>query len=75
MGVMACSRAGCDNVMCDHHSGTFGYICYECKSELIDTRGTTTIGEFMKTPKLEYSRDGTYAWESYVDNTFERNED
>lgn len=75
MGVMSCSRANCDNVMCDYHSGTFGYICYSCKDELIDTRGTVTIGEFMRTPKQEYKRDDSYAWESYIDRTFERIED
>lgn len=71
MGVMACDRAGCDNVMCDHYSGTFGYICYNCKEELIDTRGSITIGEFMKSPKLEFKRDESYAWSSYVERIFE----
>jgi len=75
MGVMSCSRAGCDNVMCDHHSGTFGYICYGCKEELIDTRGSMTIGVFMSTPKQEYKKDESYAWGSYVNRIFEEIED
>lgn len=71
MGVMACSRNGCDNILCDHYSGTFGYICRECKNELTETRGSTTIGEFMKTPKHdEYQWSDKYAWGNYVDNTF-----
>ena len=34
MGVLACNRRGCENIMCDHYSHEFGYICYECLSEL-----------------------------------------
>ena len=34
MGVMACNRRGCDNIMCNDHSEVTGYICWECKSEL-----------------------------------------
>ncbi len=71
MGVMACSRAGCDSIMCDHHSGTFGYICYRCKEELVDTRGTMTIGQFMKTPKDDQPLSDPYAWGSYVERIFE----
>ena len=34
MGVMECSRRGCDNIMCHDYSEETGYICWECKSEL-----------------------------------------
>jgi len=34
MGVLACDREGCDNIMCDHYSPKFGYICYSCLQEL-----------------------------------------
>lgn len=33
MGVMACSKKGCDNIMCDHYVPSVGYICYECISD------------------------------------------
>jgi len=36
MGVMACFRNGCNNIMCDRYSDEFGYICNDCFSELID---------------------------------------
>lgn len=72
MGVMACDRAGCDNVMCDHYSEAFGYICYDCKKELIETRGETTIGEFMRKPKSKlHNSSDPYAWGSYVERIFE----
>ena len=36
MGVMACNRDGCRNIMCTRHSHEFGYICDECFEELTD---------------------------------------
>ena len=33
MGVMSCSRMGCDSVMCDTHVDSVGYVCYECQTE------------------------------------------
>lgn len=34
MGVMACSRMHCDNIMCDTYiDGGIGYICHDCQSE------------------------------------------
>lgn len=67
MGVLACNRAGCDNVMCDYYSRTYGYICCECLQELKD-KGMCDINTFMgeykdNTGELE-------AWESYVDTLF-----
>ena len=34
MSVMACSRKGCENIMCDRYSSTHGYICHDCFIEL-----------------------------------------
>ena len=34
MGVKACRRKGCDNIMCDLYSSNFGYICYDCFEEM-----------------------------------------
>lgn len=31
---MACSRRGCENIMCSIYSDEYGYICYDCKKEL-----------------------------------------
>lgn len=51
MSVLACSRRGCDSVMCDLHSYDYGYICHSCFSELVDSGATTNIKEFMEGSK------------------------
>lgn len=34
MGVMSCSRNGCDSIMCDTYvDGEIGYVCFDCQSE------------------------------------------
>lgn len=55
MGVLACDRNNCENIMCDRISFKEGYICNECFEELI-TYGIlddTEIEHFMKTPKKQ----------------------
>ncbi len=37
MGVLACDRCGCGNIMCDRLSHFHGYICNECFSELCES--------------------------------------
>lgn len=64
MGVMACSREGCDGIMCSKHSHEHGYICYECFDELVETGPTTDIAEFMsseKTHRRKYEALARYA--------------
>jgi len=34
MGVMGCSKNGCENIMCSRYADEIGYICYECFSDL-----------------------------------------
>lgn len=54
MGVMACDRMGCENVMCDYHNDEHGYICNSCKDELIqllDADHNKSIHNFMDTFK------------------------
>lgn len=34
--VLACDRRNCPRVMCDYYSVAYGYICYGCRSELVD---------------------------------------
>ena len=53
MGVLACDRRGCENVMCDRHSHTYGYICNECFEELVDEGIAMDIERFMNTEKDE----------------------
>lgn len=35
MGVLACDRRGCENIMCDFYVPSVGYICCECKEEFV----------------------------------------
>lgn len=54
MGVLACDRKGCDNIMCDNYSPEYGYICWECLRELSERavdEGTVNIYKFMATTR------------------------
>lgn len=54
MGVLACSRSGCENVMCDRYSHKYGYICDDCFEELIEwirRERSFDIDQFMNTYK------------------------
>lgn len=31
MGVLACSKVGCESVMCDTHVPGIGYVCRDCQ--------------------------------------------
>lgn len=50
MGVLACDRTGCTNIMCDRLSHTYGYICWECFDELVES-DTSNIFKFMASDK------------------------
>ena len=54
MGVMACSRSGCENIMCHMYSSRFGYICWECFNELVKLGPEANIGMFMDSPGAQY---------------------
>jgi len=66
MGVMACDRKNCENIMCDTLIDE-SYICNECKAEFKDHIGGERIQqrrdlivkfrEFMKTEKAFGSND------------------
>lgn len=49
MGVMSCSRYGCESIMCDLYSSDYGYICYDCYQELCAR--PQTIQGFMESYK------------------------
>lgn len=68
MGVLVCDRAGCMNVMCDHYSHTYGYICWECLREL-KSKPYTDIEEFMNSHK-EPHEDDVGDWEDLIDEVF-----
>lgn len=46
MGVMACNRKGCRNILCDRYNQIYGYICDHCFKELVATH-STHIAAFM----------------------------
>jgi hypothetical protein len=51
MSVLMCNRGNCENIMCNRHSRTYGYICEECFEEL--KRSSLNFAAFMKTSKVE----------------------
>lgn len=68
MGVLACDRNGCENVMCDNVSyERKEYLCDECKQEL-KGNGLCSIDTFMQNSK-PYSV-SPYEWEDYIDTLF-----
>ena len=69
MGVLACSRRGCENIMCDRYSRTHGYICDECFKELINSGVTTDIEKFMESAKNTQYSDRESALQRF-DNEF-----
>ena len=55
MGVLACDRRGCSNVMCNRYSIDFSYICGDCFDELSKYRYSINIKDFMDSRKPELS--------------------
>jgi hypothetical protein len=68
MGVLACDRQGCENVMCDYYSHTYGYLCYDCMQELKAISGSMTIRQFMACPAHHNTH--SYEWDNYVESEF-----
>ena len=61
MGVMACSRKGCESILCDRYSPEFGYICNDCFEELCN-EGETDIHTFMKTERNKFENLDKQIW-------------
>ena len=54
MGVKACNRLACENVLCDRYSSRLGYyICDSCFRELTLLASYISIKTFMETPKAD----------------------
>ena len=70
MGVLACNRRGCPNIMCDRYSHTYGYICSDCFIELCD-KPNISIREFMNTEKDDgFVPDIKGEWEKHLNVQF-----
>ena len=60
MGDMKCDRDGCENITCERWNELYGYICWDCYSELEkyienNSRWKTQghlISEFMRSHKM-----------------------
>jgi hypothetical protein len=79
MGVLACSRKNCDNIMCDCYIPEIGYICYNCKDEFkeyLENKGKIDISEqeIIEELKIFMSIDKNYNYFSKdkidIDNFF-----
>ncbi len=71
MGVLACDRSGCNNIMCDNLSHTYGYLCRECLEELKDNP-MIDIEDFMGKPRQKYhSVVIQEVWEKMIDEEFQ----
>lgn len=70
MGVLACDRKGCENIMCDHFSFKYGYICNECFYEL-KSKPWISIRNFMSTQKEVSYKEHSDSWEDYINSIFE----
>jgi hypothetical protein len=81
MGVLACDRKDCENIMCDTCIDGRYYICYDCEKEfkeylIKENISPTTEGEiireiemFMATTKGVYNRGDDIT----VDDFFNKN--
>lgn len=69
MSVLSCNRNGCENVMCDRYSYTFGYLCDECFEELVQKGVGTDIRNFLEDFHRQPLR---IASESYFNCIFEK---
>lgn len=67
MGVLACDRYGCENIMCDFYSHTYGYLCRECKTELENT-AMIDFASFMQSVKCTYP--DKKIWQDKVNSEF-----
>ncbi len=81
MGVLSCSRRGCDNIMCDTCVQGIGYICWDCQDEFklyvsshcmhieTDEEITRVLSEFMETNEGSYDNQSSDA----IDDFFKAN--
>jgi hypothetical protein len=61
MGVLACDRKKCENIMCGRYSYEHGYLCYECFDELVSSGPETNITNFMESVKHTINAEAAFA--------------
>jgi hypothetical protein len=75
VSVLACNRFRCDGTMCHRYSVEHGYICADCFEELCVRGPSTSISDFMKSPKtLGNSHQASRAYFEVVFSDGTRNE-
>jgi len=62
MDVMACFRAGCENVMCERYSSKFGYICSGCFDELLNLGAQADVTAFMESERDQDQEEADFAY-------------
>ncbi len=79
MGVMSCSRRGCESIMCDTLIDSVGYVCSYCQEEFKDylTENNFQLqheGEierelikFMKTDKNSFTKGKKISVDTFFD--------
>lgn len=73
MGVMACDRNSCSNIMCDICIAGRWYVCDECAAEFAQRNPgnipdiTYRFEDFMATKKSPYQRDRPGTAEEFFD--------
>lgn len=60
MGVLACSRYNCSNIMCDRYSHVYGYLCAECFEELVSLGKGVNVEKFLRSQKREIKENGSF---------------
>lgn len=73
MGVLACDRESCENIMCSRYSSRYGYICHECFDELLATEDMG-MREFMETPKKDPLPNPDLPWAEQCAEEFMEND-
>ena len=48
MGVLNCSRNGCESIGCDRYSAIWGYLCNKCFNELVRSGTRTDVDAFLE---------------------------
>jgi hypothetical protein len=63
MSVLSCTRAGCENIMCDRFSPQHGYLCSECFEELVGMGAEADIYSFLDSvPRKKPDTRGYEKW-------------
>lgn len=62
MGVMACYRADCENVMCERYSSQYGYICSGCFTELVHKGAGADVAAFMASDRNQDTEEADFAY-------------